>query len=129
MLEFLLFAHPLVISGPEVSEGTRIQTEITAVEAVPRTMVPVDFVSRIPVQVPLENPLSSLFFEKASESVGINTSECARFVNRIFGARFGVLPFGDAWTMQTAKENQKFLTLVWRLAESEYDKHTLQLHQ
>jgi len=82
----------------------------------------------LPTQIPLENPKYISFFEKASQAVGTNTSECARFVNRIFGARFGFFPFGNAWTMQTAPENQKALTLLWQLGKDQYNPQTLQLN-
>ncbi len=81
----------------------------------------------LPIQAPLSEPAYSVFFEKASQSVGVGTSECARFVNRIFGARFGFLPFGDAWTMQLAPENQPFLKLVWQLGKDQFDPETLLL--
>lgn len=82
----------------------------------------------IPKQVSLESQEYAGFFEKASKAVGLNTSECARFVNRIFGARFGFFPFGNAWTMQIAPENKKFLTLTWLLEKSQYNPKTLSLY-
>ena len=75
-----------------------------------------------PMQVGVEHPHFSVFFEKAASFVGENTSECAKFVNRMFLARFGALMFGSAWELQILRENQKFLDLVWRLPESEFQR-------
>lgn len=76
--------------------------------------------STIPVQPPVSDPMYETFFEKAASKVGENTSECAKFVNRIFLARFGKMMFGDAWTLQILPENQKYLDLVWRLKENQF---------
>lgn len=78
--------------------------------------------SEIPIQVPLSHSRYQSFFEKASESVSENSNECAKFVNRLFLARFGKMMFGSAWTLQLKPENKEFLDLVWQLKEDQFDR-------
>lgn len=75
----------------------------------------------IPIQISIENEKYAQFRNKASEYLsGENTSECAKFVNRMFFLRFGKLMFGNAWDLQI--KNKEFLDLVWRIPENSFDK-------
>ncbi len=74
----------------------------------------------IPIQVPLDHEKYSLFFKKASSQVKDKSEDCAKFVNRMFLARFNALVFGSAWNLQLKTENQKYMTMKWRLPEDEF---------
>jgi len=85
--------------------------------------------SSIPIQVPISHENYKFFREKAKKSITNYYNQCARLVNRIFLARFGVLMFGDAWDMALKKQNQEYLNLIWKLQEEDFrrDFH-LHLH-
>lgn len=75
--------------------------------------------AEIPEQVSLENPRYNDFFITAAEQVDDTKNECAKFVNRLFSARFKNFIWGNAWDLQTRAENKKFLTLSWKLDDDE----------
>ena len=124
MLELLLAANFIVntaVATPQVVLPTQPTVqEIQIPKGVHRKKQIQLRPSQIPVQVPISNKKYEVFRKHASKSVSEYTSECAKFVNRIFSLRFGRLIFGDAWTMQLHPDNQKFLKLIWRLDESEF---------
>lgn len=74
----------------------------------------------IPLQVPIESEAYELFRKQAETYLsGENTSECAKFVNRIFFLRFGKMMFGNAWDLQL--KNKEFLDLVWKISGDSFD--------
>ena len=78
--------------------------------------------TNIPWQVEINQDEYGVFLKEAAKSITPHTNQCALFVNRIFLARFGRAIFGNAWEMQLHPDNQKYLTLVWRLTEDDYDR-------
>ncbi len=67
--------------------------------------------SKIPIQIAISDARYKTFLEKARRYVNEELEECARFVNRLFFARFGIMIFGNAWDMQPS--NTHFLKLEW----------------
>lgn len=78
------------------------------------------FLNPIPDQVPISSEKYSQYREKAASEVDLEKSLCAKFVNKLFLARFGQEIYGNAWDMQLKEENQKFLKLVYRLDENKF---------
>ncbi len=78
----------------------------------------------IPIQVHISDDQNySVFRSKAETFLDEGpTNQCALFVNRLFKARFGKLIFGNAWDLQLKEANQKFLTLIWRIKEKEFNR-------
>jgi len=74
--------------------------------------------------ISLLDPAYNQFFEYARSQVNDDLDECAKFVNRIFWARFDTLIWGDAWTIQLRDQNQPYLDLVWKLDEAEFSQKT-----
>lgn len=77
----------------------------------------------IALQVSLDDPLYAEYFSTVSSLVGVNTSDCAKFFNRMFSLYFGKHTWGNAWEIQLKKENQKFLTLEWNVPDNELYKN------
>lgn len=63
------------------------------------------------------------FRKKAAEQIDDTKNECAKFVNRIFQARFKKNIWGNAWDIQINDQNLKYLSLEWQLPESEFLRH------
>ncbi len=80
--------------------------------------------ANIPVQIPLKDEEKYATFRQKAESYlsGGETNECAKFVNRMFLVRFGKLMFGNAWDLQLNEENRKFIKLLWRLKETDFNR-------
>ena len=76
--------------------------------------------AEIAIQSNLDSPEYSRFREKAAKALTAGEEECAKFVNRLFLARFGKMMFGDAWTMQIKPENLEYLMMEWKLPETEF---------
>jgi hypothetical protein len=120
MIESILFAaHSFSQTSlqPYVRENHRENSPVEIVEVIEPT--------NIPIQTNVEDENYTVFFEKASQFVGRNTSECAKFFNRLFGVRFGHMTFGNAWELQLHPDNQKFLKLVWQIPEESFFRDKL----
>jgi len=83
-----------------------------------------------PVQIPIDDENYKLYREKAGLAITNYKNQCAKLVNRIFLARFGILMFGNAWDLALRPENQKYLKLIWQLDESDFRRNFhLNLHK
>ncbi len=67
--------------------------------------------SKIPIQIAIDDFRYEIFREKARKYVNEDLEECAKFVNRLFFAKFGIMIFGNAWDLQYG--NTYFLKLEW----------------
>lgn len=79
----------------------------------------------MPQQYAVLDPRYAQFREKAREHIDEKKEQCAKFINRLFLARFGKMIFGDAWTMQLHPDNQRYLNLLWRLPEAEISREKI----
>lgn len=73
----------------------------------------------------LENPEYSTYFEEAKGTVDDTKNECAKFLNRIFSARFGVFLWGNAWDLPLREQNQRYIDLIWRVPEEDFQTDSL----
>ena len=74
-------------------------------------------------------PYSTEFFDYASGFVGEGTTECSRFVNRNFYARFGEFIWGSAWDYHEEAEKRGLLKFKWRVNDDDIDPVTLKLKE
>lgn len=77
-----------------------------------------------------DNPLTAYsgdYFDYASGFVTDGYTECAKFVNRDFYARFGEFIWGSAWNFYDAAEERGLLKFVWRVNDDDIDAETLML--
>jgi hypothetical protein len=75
--------------------------------------------SKIPIQIAVDDFRYDTFREKARKYVNEDLEECAKFVNRLFFARFGIMIFGNAWDMQLS--NTYFLKLEWLVPDRDLE--------
>lgn len=80
------------------------------------------FLNPIPEQVLISSENYAQYREKAESQIDTKKSLCAKFVNRLFLARFGQSIYGNAWDMQLNSQNQKYLELIYRLPENRFSR-------
>ncbi len=116
LVGFILFSQN-VFATPRISIKASVTPAPNTIQETSETTL------AIPFQISPHHSLFNTFFEKASEAVQPGAAHCAKFVNEIFWLRFGRVMgermYGSAWELQLKKENQKFLTLEWRVPENE----------
>lgn len=75
------------------------------------------------------SPYSTDYFDYASRFVSDGDTECAKFVNRNFYARFGEFIWGSAWNFYDAAVERNLLTFKWRVNDDDVDSETLMLKE
>lgn len=80
-------------------------------------------------QIPVSHPDFGQYQADAENLLWQGDHLCAAFINRLIMRRFGFMPYGHAWTMQSHPANQALFDHVWQLGTDQYNRDpNLSLH-